>query len=45
MVYQKQESFNIILGMEELKNCKPFLIENNSNLDLHISNFLESLQN
>ncbi len=43
MVYQKQQSFNIILGMEELKNCKPFLIENNSNLDLRISNFLESL--
>lgn len=44
MVYQSQDDFNIISGMEALKNCKPFLIENNTNLDLIISNFLDTLK-
>lgn len=44
MVYQSQDDFNIISGMEALKNCKPFLIENNVNLDLIISDFLATLK-
>jgi hypothetical protein len=42
MVYQSQENFNIISGMEELKKCNPFKFENDIDLDSIVVKFLKS---